>query len=311
MHRTHGRSSAPFRILVLALAASALAPVSARAAVGEAGFSFLKIGVGARPIGMGSAYVALAGDPTAIYWNPAGLASTEGAQVIAMHNEWILDFKQEFAAVSRTVGSGALGLGLIGFYAGDQLEKRDDVGTLIGHYGFNDLAATLSYARRVRGHASLGGSVKFIREMIDQEDASAVAFDLGGQLAVGTSGLSLGAALQNLGGNAKFEDVSFPLPRTFRAGAAVSRPITALHGNGTLSAEVRSVRGNDSNVHLGGEFEYKQRLALRAGVKTGYDDENVTFGLGLMRSRLRFDYALVPHSSDLGTTHFFSLAARL
>jgi uncharacterized protein UPF0164 len=314
MRRSLRRSPAPLPALaftLVLLVASAIGAAPVRATVGEAGFSFMKIGVGARPMGMGSAYVALAGDPTAVYWNPAGLAGADGAQVIAMHNEWILDFKQEFAAVSRPVGSGAFGLGIAGFYAGNELDGRDEVGNQTGPFGFNDLAVTGSYARRITSRGALGVSAKFIREMIDQEDATAVAFDLGGRLALGTSGVTLGAALQNLGGNAKFEQQSFPLPRTVRAGAAVSRPISGLNGIGTLSAELRDVRGDNSKFSVGGEFEFKERLALRAGTKFGYDDENVSFGVGLMHRRVRFDYALVPHSSDLGTTHFFSLAAKL
>jgi hypothetical protein len=52
-------------------------------------------------------------------------------------------------------------------------------------------------------------------------------------------------------------------------------------------------------------------VALRAGAKFGYDDEKVSFGLGLIQHRFHFDYALVPLSSNLGTTHFVSINARL
>ena len=294
----------------LALLGTLLIPPSAFAAAGETGFAFLKLGVGARPMGMGSAYVALANDPTSVYWNPAGLAGAEGAQVVVMHNEWIQDFRQEFAAVSRSMGAGTLGLGVSGFYT-SQFEKRDDVGNLIGHFGFNDFAVTGAYAHRFTHQASGGLAVKFIREMIDQETATAVAFDVGGRIAVGQSGLTLGAAVQNLGSDAKFIAESFPLPRTIRAGAALSRNLAGVDGKGTLSAEVRKARGDDSRLHVGGEFEYKDKVALRAGAKFGYDDESVSFGLGLIRSRFHFDYALVPLSSNLGTTHFISLTARL
>ena len=68
-----------------------LAPAAVSADTGTTGFAFLKLGVGARAMGLGSAYVALADDPTAIYWNAAGLASLTGTQVTAMHNEWIQD----------------------------------------------------------------------------------------------------------------------------------------------------------------------------------------------------------------------------
>jgi hypothetical protein len=156
-----------------------------------------------------------------------------------------------------------------------------------------------------------GVALKYIREMIDQETATAIAVDLGGRVALGQTGLTLGAALQNLGGEATFISESFPLPRTLRAGAALSRAIPSLTGKGALSAEVRKARGDDSRVHVGGEFEYQEKVALRAGAKFGYDDESLSFGLGLIRSRFHFDYALVPLSSDLGTSHFISLTARL
>ena len=284
-------------------------PAPAAAASGEAGFAFLKLGIGARPMGMGSAYVALADDPTALYWNPAGLGGAEGAQVTVMHNEWIQDFRQEFAGVTRAFGSNAAGLGMNGFYT-SELEKRDDVGNLIGHFGFNDFAVTGAFAHRFPHQARVGLAVKFLREMIDAETASTVAIDLGAQMGLGHSGVSLGAAAQNLGGDAKFITESFPLPRTFRVGAAVNRALGST-ARGVLSAELRNARGDDSHFHVGGELEYKDRVALRAGAKFGYDDENVTFGLGLIQHRFHFDYALVPFSSNLGTTHFVSINARL
>lgn len=297
-------------VLALALLGLTLQAPLAHAAAGEAGFAFLKLGIGARPMGMGSAYVALADDPTALYWNPAGLAAVEGAQVTVMHNEWIQDFRQEFAGVTRAFSKGTAGFGVSGFYT-SEFEKRDDVGNLIGHFGFNDFAVTGAFAHRFPHQARAGVAVKFIREMIDQETASAVAFDLGAQMGLGGSGVTLGAAVQNLGGDAKFISESFPLPRTLRAGAAFSHAIPSMTGKGTLSAEVRKARGDDSHVHVGGEFEYKERVALRAGAKFGYDDEKMSFGLGLIQHRFHFDYALVPLSSNLGTTHFVSISARL
>lgn len=285
-------------------------PRLADAAPGETGFAFLKLGVGARAMGMGSAYVALADDPTAVYWNPAGLANAEGTQLLVMHNEWIQDFRQEFAAVSGSLGPGTFGFGLSGFYT-SEFEERDDVGNLIGHFGFNDLAVTGAYAYRFAPQAAGGVAVKFIREMIAQENATAVAFDLGGRLGIGKTGVALGAAVQNLGGDAKFVSESFKLPTTVRAGASLSRAIPSVEGKGTLSAEVRKATGDDTRFHVGGELDYKERLALRAGAKFGYDDERLSFGVGLIRSRFHFDYALVPLSSDLGTSHFFSVTARL
>ena len=43
-------------------------------------YPFLKIGVGAKAMGMGGAFVSLADDGTAPYWNPAGLGLEENQE---------------------------------------------------------------------------------------------------------------------------------------------------------------------------------------------------------------------------------------
>ena len=292
--------------IFLALLLPALMPAGAFAAPGETGFSFLKLGVGARAMALGSAYVALADDPTAIYWNPAGLAAISGTQVTAMHNEWIQDFRQEFAAVGARMGPGTLGVSFSGFYS-SEFEKRDDTGILIGHYGFNDIALSGAYAAQVAPGLDAGLAVRYIREMIDQWDATAFTADLGARYRLGDTGVSFGAAVQNLGGDPKFIDESFKLPATWRVGAAASRSLPSLQGRGTLTAEVRKATADDAHFHAGAEYLYREHVALRVGGKFGYDDEDVSFGLGLAKDWIHFDYAVIPLSSDLGTTHFFSL----
>ena len=53
--------------------------------IGGDAYPFLKVGVGARALGMGGAFVSLADDATAPYWNPAGLGlQTQSRQVSYM-----------------------------------------------------------------------------------------------------------------------------------------------------------------------------------------------------------------------------------
>jgi hypothetical protein len=287
-----------------------VAPRDASAAAGETVFAFLKLGVGARPMGLGSAYVALADDPTATYWNPAGLAAVRATEVTAMHNEWIQDFRHEHVAIGTPLGTGTLGLSFSGFY-GSELERRDDTGALTGHFGFNDIAMTAAYGRPIAAGLDAGAAVRYVRSMIDDVDATSLSFDLGGRYRMGESGFSLGAAVQNLGGEATYIEEGFPIPTTLRVGAAWSKSMTSLKGRGTLTTELRKARAEDARLHAGAEFAYHDRVALRVGGKFGYDEEDLSFGIGLTQSRIRFDYALVPLSSDLGTAHLFSITARL
>jgi hypothetical protein len=300
------------RPIAVALVLAALIPAHA-SAVGENGFAFLKLGVGARAMGMGGAYVAEVNDPTAVYWNPAGLAALQTTQITFMHNEWIQDFRQDFACVATPAfrnRGGGLALGLSTFYS-SEFEKRTDTGLLIGHFGFNDILATGSAAFPLARGLTGGLSAKYVREMIDQESASSIAGDLGVRYQLPRTAVTLAGALQNVGTKATFITESFKLPTTVRMGAAYALGIPAWNGQTHLSAEYRHASGDGSRVQVGGEFVYRQVAALRAGLKLGYDEEKLSFGLGLNRDRFSFDYAIVPLSSDLGTTHFFSLTARL
>jgi hypothetical protein len=290
----------------LRIALLLLVPATASADPGETGFAFLKLGVGARAMGLGSAYVAIADDPTAVYWNPAGLAAISKTQVTAMHNEWIQDFRQEFVAVGAPAGPGSLGISFSGFYA-DEFERRDDTGVLIGHFGFNDIAVTGAYGMQLAPGLDGGLALRYVREMIDEFDATAFLVDVGARYRLRDTGVSFGGAVQNLGGDSKFISESFPTPVTWRVGAAGSRDLAKLNGRGTLTAEVRQAKADDMHFHVGAEYAYREHLALRMGGKFGYDDESLSFGLGLAKDWFHFDYALVPLTSDLGTTHFFSV----
>ena len=55
----------------------------------EATVQFLLITPGARATGMGEAFVSIADDATATYWNPAGLAFQSQRQISVMHSNWL------------------------------------------------------------------------------------------------------------------------------------------------------------------------------------------------------------------------------
>jgi hypothetical protein len=75
--RIHAVHAALLCSLVLA------APAGATKYAGE----FLKIQVGARALGMGGAFTAVADDATAPYWNPAGMVYLPYREVIPQHQE--------------------------------------------------------------------------------------------------------------------------------------------------------------------------------------------------------------------------------
>ncbi|MBM3287640.1 MAG: UPF0164 family protein, partial [Candidatus Eisenbacteria bacterium] len=79
-------------LLILALAIPGLVHAGEEfEKVGTVGGQFLKLGVGARATAMGSAFVSVANDPSAVYWNPAGVARIQKNSVALNHTAWLAD----------------------------------------------------------------------------------------------------------------------------------------------------------------------------------------------------------------------------
>ena len=182
--------------------------------VGTTAAQFLKIGAGARALGMGGAQTAVTGDIASIYWNPAALSRIiTNAEVTFNHAEWLADINYDFAAAVLPIG----GLGTFGFSFIMLGTPEEEVRTVAFPEGdgrrwdANSLAIGLSYARNLTDRFSIGLNAKFVREAIWSESATGFAFDIGTLYMSEIKGLNLGASISNFGTTMRLEgrDVYF------------------------------------------------------------------------------------------------------
>ena len=293
------------------LAATLLIVTTAFAWAGEpgsSGFTFLRLGNGARAGGMGEAFTAVADDATSIYWNPAGMAAIEEVELNLTHNEWLMGIRFEQATVVNEMWGGAAGLSFTGLYYGS-LDRYGEYPSLTpdGTFSPYDMALSLGYARDIIPNVALGAAFKIIYSKIDFESATGYAFDLGVTHRTKIEGLILAAAMLNLGPQTSFVEEKFYPPFQLRLGGAYEIRKEALRGGLILAADVVFPNDNDAKTHFGLEYAYRRQLMLRFGYKSGYDVQGATMGAGIVWKSLRFDYAYMPIDYDLGDAHRFSL----
>ncbi len=307
---------------------------------GTTAAQFLKIGIGPRAIGMGSAFTASADDISSVYWNPAGLANNQGMEAMFSRTEWIADVGVDFAAFSTNLS----GLGTIGAYAivmqsidgmfVRTVENPEGTGEL---FDAGSMAVGLSFSRFLTDNFSIGFSAKYIREYIWKESAAGFALDVGAMYKIDIlNEFRLAASISNFGTkmqmdgrdileikqvgtqgtgnliNSKIELNDWELPLTFRVGVAADLIST---GSARLTYAIDAVHPNDHTeyVNTGAEFAWNEIIFLRAGYKSLFEldtEEGLSLGIGLNYRvidalKVSFDYAYQDFGR-LENVHYFS-----
>lgn len=321
-------------VLLLVACLVVAAPAHATRYAGE----FLRIGAGARALGMGSAFAGLADDGTAAYWNPAGLATLTDRQVNAMHAEQFGSIVQyDFISYAMPVGGpgkprqglavSLLRLGVSDIPDTRGLEILDQNGNGVFDYpedrllvdesrfvfdSDNDVALLLSYARELRRGLSVGGTFKVVRQWLgDSLRSNGFGADLGA-LWVGPNGWSAGAILRDATTTQILWNTGtseFVAP-SLRVGGAKSRAFRGRRHIVTAALDIQVGFSDEqlaSQAHLGGvtfdfhpgvEYWLERKLALRAG----FEARNFSAGAGIRIRKFGLDYAYLDHR-DLDSSH--------
>ncbi len=253
--------------------------------VGTTAFAFLKIGVGARAVGLGGAYVSQATDATAPYWNPAGIGFLRGPVAGASHALWPVDVQYTFVAWAQPWRQGSAWGLFVGYLGTDPMRVTDEYhpeGT--GEYfRYGDYLAGLNYALRISDRFSFGVNLKVLGEDLYVTRTFGVALDLGTLYDVGYRGIQVGVALSNIGPDVRPQDGSmyqaFALPVVYRMGVSGYATRSLL-----LALQLEKPSDFMETFRLGAEYTVAHKLFLRAGYQLngrGPGRETLPSGLSL------------------------------
>ena len=311
--------------------------------VGTTAAGFLAIDVGPRGTGMGSAYVSLANDATAMYWNPAGIAGINDFQATFCHTKWIADLSFNYTGVVVPLGNfGNLGVNAT-FLIMDEIE-RTTIASPDGTGEFFDAgsyAVGVSYARSLTNQFSIGFNVKYITERLYHSNAYGIALDVGALFDTHFHGLTLGMSISNYGTkmqlsgrdmqvqhdilplihgnnpniNARLMTNRYDLPLMFRAGVSIDVLKGSYDSNLILSVDALHPSDDVEYINIGGEYILYDMFSLRAGYKELFAQDSghgLSFGGGIHynimgATTFYFDYSYI----DFGvfnSIHMFSVS---
>lgn len=315
----------------------------------QAGMTFLQLNVGARTAAMGGTYVGNVGNVTAMFANPAGLATMEGFNVSANQTNWIADIKQYGVGAAYHLGNlGTVGVNIVSMDYGDFKETVPALDSdpaadqnrgyiSMGTFRVNEYAVGLSYARQISTQFSVGGNLKYARqdlpntEIFDElrgEPTTAEnsianwVIDFGTLYYPGFRDLRFGMSLRNFSKQNDFYNQRFELPLTFDFGVAMDllQLMPSAAGGDrtsqlTLAADWLHPRDFGERLNVGLEYAFNDLLFLRGGYKFNYDSEGLTAGLGVNVNAgglgLKADYAYGAAGEFFGAVHRLSLGVAL
>lgn len=295
---------------------------------GTTAASFLEIGVGANAGAMGGAFVSIANNASALYWNASGIANISQNEALVVRTNWIAQTSFDYAALVLPLGNfGNLGFSFTSLSLDDMKVRTVEQPEGTGEYfSAGDLAVGLSYARNLTDRFSIGFTAKFIQQKIWHMNATGFAIDAGtlfrtdlfGGMVIGASISNFGTPMQlagrdtrqyisvdntKLGSNSQIpsniEMNSWDLPLIFQIGVS-TKALNMEDYKLTLAVDAINPNNDYQSLNVGAEFSFKDFAFIRGGYQSLFlknSEGGLTLGIGVNTKMLfsntivSFDYA--------------------
>jgi len=225
--------------------------------VGTRGANFLEIGVGARAQALGGSAVSAGEGPEAMFWNPAGIVTRTELSTFISYMQLFGNsgITNTAAALTVPVGQGAIGISFTQYSSGSidrttEVAPDGDDPAFPGQFKYTGTAIAAQYARNITDRLSASGGIRLVQEGIDFAETNFIGFDLATRFRTGLYGLSVAAAITNIG------------PSNRYTGSGVTRRISAPRENGFATGASIPVQFNTRQVQLPTGFRFGVQSSL-------------------------------------------------
>jgi len=332
--------------VLLSIVFISITSINAQTVFGKYAGEFMAIGIGGRALGMGGAFVAVANDVTAGYYNPAGLANLNYPQISLMHSEQFGNLvNYDYAAVGipfgtdMSFGLSVMRLGVDGIpdtrnalIDGQTGELINDINNIFARLDYSritefsnqDWAFYLTFAKRLSDKFYWGANIKIIRRDIAEFGATGIGFDLGAYYTP-FENFHLGVNVQDITTTLVAWDTGRNelISPTLKLGSAYV--ITGFLGGYIMPVLDFDIRFENrqfaSNFNLGPvSFDLHAGLEVNIEnlvfIRGGYNDvKQFTVGAGVKLPKLNIDYSFARFSESeidrLPDSHRISLILTL
>jgi hypothetical protein len=324
-------------IMILAVIGALILPnglLAKNEKLGQTGFQFLSVVSDARAAGMADAMTSLQIGSSALFFNPAGMASMSGMiDGTASVNSWIAEIQHNTFSIALSPADG--NYGVIGF-SFQSVNYGDFYGTRVNkglNAGYEDTgiftlsanALGVGYAKRLTDRFSVGGQYRMVYQDLGNSvipliqtltDTAGVAYqdtsgktvssslspyalDFGTQFKTGYKSLVFGMSVRNFSKEIMYVEEGFQLPLVFNLG--ISMDLMDVIGTGGLdqtlymSIDASHYRSHREQLNIGLDYNLMKMLSVRTGYTTGSDESGLSFGLGVSKFGFTFDYAYTPY----------------
>ena len=266
------------------------------AGAGTTAADFLRQDPAARGFAMGGVYLPLVNDAGAAYVNPAVLGHMTGHNV-ALSAWQGLDGVSQYNFVGIVLNSGkvgAFGINYLSYTSGSE-DIYDLDGNLSKVILQKDYAASAGWGRNLGERLFFGGQVKSVNsKLAETYGANTITFDAGVMFKSLDDKLTIGAGVENMGGELKYQEEGDPLPGVMRGEIGYRFDL----GRDSVIVGAAVKKPDAENTLDGGVgIEYAPAaipVAVRAGMRREAEEMTFAAGLGLHWKALSLDYGFQP-----------------